>query len=98
MVNGLCRILEILYQFVNFFFPKYLALLIADGINSGADVQNRRPVGGDDAGSRVGICHDVSKNPAFGGHIQGGGCLVQKQDRGFAEEGSGDGKSLGLAF
>ena len=55
-------------------------------------------MGGDDTGSRVSICHDISKDPSFSGHVQSGGGFIKKQDRIFAKQGYVDGKSLGLTL
>ena len=55
-------------------------------------------MGRNDTGFVGTLTDDVSKNIPFRCDIQRRGSFIEKQHRGIAEDGTGDGKPLGLAF
>lgn len=48
--------------------------------NPVTDIQNRRPVCGYNAGSGIGILHDISQDFSLSSYIQCGSSLIQQQD------------------
>ncbi len=71
---------------------------IHDTVNSLAEAEDTRAVRRNDAGFVGTLADDVSENVSFRRNVQCRGGFIQKQHRGIAKDGTGDGKPLGLAF
>lgn len=62
--------LKIFHHTGDGFLIQHLAPLIADGINPAADIQHGGAVGRNDAGSGVGVLHDIFQDFSLGDDIQ----------------------------